>query len=104
MMYNYMMTTDQFEKILQGNERCIIKLGATWCQPCKTLDKEIDLLFQEHPEVKGKIYKVDVDEFPELTQRMQIMSVPTCVFVEGNGTYSLKKGMLSRQGLFEWVK
>jgi len=97
------MTVEEFNKLVKKGDKKIVKIGASWCGPCKVLDKEIDELIKEHPEVKEKILKVDVDDFPELAEELGIMSVPTCAFV-GNGTFELKKGLLARAGIFEWIK
>jgi hypothetical protein len=53
--------------------------------------------------VETKIFKVDIDDSPELAQELNIMSVPVCVFI-GDNTYTIKKGLLARQGIFEWIK
>jgi thioredoxin 1 len=97
------MNVEKFKNLVSSGEKCVVKLGASWCSPCKALDKEIDLLLSEHPEVETKIFKVDIDDSPELAQELNIMSVPVCVFI-GDNTYTIKKGLLARQGIFEWIK
>jgi thioredoxin 1 len=56
----------------------IEKYGATWCGPCKTLDKTLE-------KVKNiEIEKIDVDECPEdLLQEKGIRSVPVLIFYDG---------------------
>lgn len=56
----------------------IEKYGATWCGPCKTLDKTLE-------KVKNiEIDKIDVDECPEdLLQEKGIRSVPVLIFYDG---------------------
>ena len=97
------MTVNDFNSMVASGDRCVVKIGASWCGPCKILDKEIELLESEHPEVKGKIYIVDIEEHPDLAEELKIMSVPVCAFI-GDGSFTLRKGLLARQGIFEWVK
>lgn len=56
----------------------IEKYGATWCGPCKSLDKTLE-------KVKNiEIEKIDVDECPEnLLQEKGIRSVPVLIFYDG---------------------
>lgn len=56
----------------------IEKYGATWCGPCKTLDKTLE-------KIKNiEIEKFDVDECNEkLLQEKGIRSVPVLIFYDG---------------------
>ena len=56
----------------------IEKYGATWCGPCKTLDKTLE-------KVKNiEIEKNDVEECEgELLQEKSIRSVPVLIFYDG---------------------
>ena len=90
------MTVEEFNKLVKNGDKKIVKIGASWCGPCKVLDKEIDELIKEHPEVKEKILKVDVDDFPELAEELGIMSVPTCALLEMELS-SLKKAYLQER-------
>lgn len=56
----------------------IEKYGATWCGPCKTLDKTLE-------KVKNiEIKKFDVDECEgDLLQEKGIRSVPVLIFYDG---------------------
>jgi thioredoxin 1 len=56
----------------------IEKYGATWCGPCKTLDKTLE-------KVKNiEIEKIDVDECDgDLLQEKGIRSVPVLIFYDG---------------------
>lgn len=56
----------------------IEKYGASWCMPCKVLDKTLE-------QVSGvEIVKYDVDEEPELTEEKKIRNVPVLIFYNEN--------------------
>lgn len=69
----------EFEEAIEGT--VLVKLGATWCTPCKLLDRTLESLADE---IDFDILKVDVDKFPEIAQEIMTMSIPTTVlFVNG---------------------
>ena len=55
----------------------LVKFGAAWCGPCKTLSKTIDKIQLEFPDVNFE--DVDIDDYPDLTKDYKIRSVPTVI-------------------------
>lgn len=56
----------------------IEKFGASWCGPCKVLDKTLE-------KVTGvDIHKYDVDQFEELAEERGILNVPALIFWNGD--------------------
>ena len=69
--------------VLQATNPVLLDFTATWCGPCKMLDPVVQQLAKEWGG-KVTIYKVDVDENPDLVSQYQIMSVPTLLlFIKG---------------------
>lgn len=56
----------------------LVDFWATWCHPCKTQEPIIDELIQEIG-TKAKIVKVEVDDSPEVSQRYNVLSIPTLI-------------------------
>lgn len=66
-----------------------IKVGATWCQPCKMIDSLLPKVEEELKD-KATIIKIDVDESPEVAAYLNVNSVPTIVvFKDGVETNRL---------------
>ena len=53
----------------------ILKFFGSWCNPCKALSKNL-----EDAGIKHK--SIDVDENEELTEKYNVMSVPTIVVLD----------------------
>jgi thioredoxin 1 len=61
----------------------VVEFWAEWCPPCKTIAPVLESIATEQaPTVH--IFKVNVDEHPELAARYEVFSIPTLlVFRDG---------------------
>ena len=67
----------------KGDKPCLVDFHAPWCVYCKALSPILDQLAVEY-DGKIDIYKVDVDQEPELARQYRVMSIPTfLVFKDG---------------------
>ena len=55
----------------------IEKYGASWCGPCRALDKTLAQI------TEVDVIKYDVDEDEDLADEKKIRSLPTLVFYDG---------------------
>lgn len=56
----------------------IEKFGASWCGPCKVLDKTLE-------QVKDVVInKYDVDQFEDLAEERGVRNVPALIFWDGD--------------------
>lgn len=72
--------TENFEtEVLNSKIPVLVDFTASWCAPCKILDPIIDSLM---PEMSGraKVFKLDIDESPEIFSKYQLSAVPTVMF------------------------
>jgi len=74
----------EFEsKVLGASEPVLVDFFATWCGPCRMMAPTIDEVSQEMAGT-ASVYKLDIDEAPQIAQQLGIMSVPTfMVFKDG---------------------
>lgn len=56
----------------------IEKFGATWCSPCKALDKTLQQL------TTVDVIKYDVDEYEDLAVEKKIRNIPVLIFYDGD--------------------
>lgn len=81
-MSEVISSTDFQSKVLDAQGPVLVDFFATWCGPCKMLAPVLDEISSE---VAGKaaVYKLDIDQSPEVAQRYGVMSVPTLIVFEG---------------------
>ncbi len=74
------VTTETFDaEVLQADVPVLVDFTATWCVPCKVVDPIIMSLY---PEMAGraKVFKLDIDDDPEIYQRLGVNGVPHILF------------------------
>jgi len=74
-----------------GNIPVILDFHAVWCRPCKMLAPHLQAIQNKY---NGKliVYKIDVDQEPELARRFNVEAMPTIVFVDSKTGYKSELG------------
>ena len=75
-MSQIVASADFDTKVLGADKAVLVDFFATWCGPCKRLAPVIDELSSE---LAGKVdvYKLDIDQSPDIAARFKVSSVPT---------------------------
>ncbi len=77
------MSKTTFKDLINSDKPVLIDFYADWCGPCKALTPIIQQLKSDMGE-RVRIVKIDVDQNPQLSQKLQIRSIPTLmIFHEG---------------------
>ncbi|MEI6477554.1 MAG: thioredoxin [bacterium] len=73
------VTVDNFEEeVVKFDGVVLVDFWATWCGPCRAMAPRIAALAEKYADNdKVKIVEIDVDAQPELSQKFQVLSIPT---------------------------
>lgn len=95
------ITDDNFDEIVRDSEvPVLLDFYADWCGPCKILGPFVEELAAEYSN-RAIIGKVNVDKQPQLTQKFQIKSMPTLLFIKDNVIVDGHKGILPKPNMAE---
>jgi thioredoxin len=78
------VTDETFEAdVLKNDKPVLVDYWAEWCGPCKMVAPVLEAIAEEHGD-KLDIVKLNVDENPVVTQKYNILNIPTLgVFKNG---------------------
>ncbi len=81
----------------------VVDFWADWCGPCKIMGP----IFEEAAgSLKGKVKfgKVDVDANSELSQRFEVMSIPTMIFFRNGEPADRVVGVIEKEDLLKRIE
>ncbi len=90
-------TADFDTEVLQSSQPVLVDFWAVWCGPCRAIAPAVDAVAQEYAG-KAKVFKLNVDDSPEIAARYGVMSIPTLmIFKGGQKVGELVGGQNTRQ-------
>ena len=96
-MIHLLKETDFKDTIKEG--LWLVDFSASWCGPCRMLEPNLDELSKEF-----NVLKIDIDQFRNLTDSFNIMSVPTMILFNNGEVVKQDVGYKSLDELKEFVK
>jgi len=101
---NVLTATDTgFEsEVLKSQQLCIVDFWAEWCGPCRILGPTIDSLASEYTG-KVKVFKMNVDENPDVPSRYHIRGIPTVIFFKGGQVVEQMVGVQPKEAYQEAI-
>lgn len=96
-MMHLLKETDFKDTIKEG--LWLVDFSASWCGPCRMLEPNLDELSKEF-----NVLKIDIDQFRNLTDSFNIMSVPTMILFNNGEVVKQDVGYKSLDELKEFVK
>lgn len=88
-----------FAEHIQKEEGIVIlNFIADWCGPCKIMNPILEMIAKEE---RIKIFKVNVDESPNLAVEFGITSVPVTMFMDSGNKICQMNGLKSKEELRE---
>ena len=66
------------EEVMAADTPVLVDFTAEWCGPCKMIAPVLEEISKEHAD-RLRVVKIDVDDNPRITQRYEVMSMPTLI-------------------------
>jgi len=98
---NKHLSDKNFELAIKENGNIVIDFWADWCMPCKMLEP---ILEEVEKELNIKLYKVNVDDYPSLAEKYNILSIPTLLCFKNGSLVGRITGAMSKQRLYSKLK
>ena len=85
-----------------GDKPAIVDFYADWCAPCRAIAPYLEEIAKEY-DGQLYIYKVNVDEAPEVANAFNIVGIPTLLFIPMEGRYTAKAGAMPKEELVKLI-
>ena len=87
---------------LISNGTVLLDFYADWCGPCKMLSPELEIFAKNNTDVN--IYKINVDNNPDIARSYGIMTIPTLVLYKNGELIKKSSGFMISDDLENWIK
>ena len=98
-------TVDDFNEFKDYEKETlhILKVGASWCQPCKMLTSTIKGLDSEKT-LHSLLAEVDVDEVEEIADILNIRNVPVLVYYKNGEEVKRTVGLVMADEIYKTIE
>lgn len=86
-----------FEETIKTNDKVLLDCYAPWCSSCKMFYPVLEELSAEESGIK--FCKINTDENPDITERFDIMSIPTVLAFENGQLKSKETGLKTKEDI-----
>ena len=88
-------------QVLDNSKPVLVDFYADWCGPCKMLTPVIEQIAGESSDYE--VYKLNVDEVPELAVQYGVMSIPTLIVFKNGQVAAKTIGVQSKQNILNML-
>jgi len=97
------LDTSNFKQTIESSSKpIIVDFYADWCGPCKMVAPILEEIASEN-ESEMTIYKVNIDENPELAREFSVMSIPSIISFKNGKIYKRAVGVQLKQSLIQLI-
>lgn len=89
--------------LTQSEVPVLLDLWAPWCGPCLAMAPLLEKV-AENTAGKLSVVKLDIEQYPEVSARLRVRSIPTLLLLEAGKETSRKVGVESLSDLNQWLR
>ena len=93
---------EDFIKAIGEHEVCLVKIGASWCGPCKVVQKNIESIEESYPDVY--FIDVEVDEAEDIVEKFDVRGIPVIIIFANGDIISKTTGLQTKSQIEEKLK
>lgn len=90
------------QDVLRADKPVLLDFFAKWCMPCKMLSPIVSQINEENENLV--VYKVDIDQEPELAAQFKVMSIPTLVYLKDGNVKDQMVGFRNKETIQRMLK
>ena len=95
--FAHAVSDTEFEtNVLGADKPVLVDFWAEWCGPCRMIAPSVEAV-AEQLSGKAGVYKMNVDENPEVPQRFGIRGIPTLIVFKGGQEQERIVGAVSKE-------
>lgn len=96
------VNNDNFNsQVLENDKPVLVDFYADWCGPCKMLAPLVEQVAGESSAYD--VYKLNVDDAPELAAKYGVMSIPTLIVFRNGEVAARSVGVQSKQNILKML-
>jgi len=96
-------TSEFFNGVVRSGNNAIVDLWVDWCRPCHALEPALEKLSEEYKD-RVRFYRIDLAKNADIAMKLEVMSVPTLVFVRDGEIVEKVKGAVSEGKLRDKIE
>ena len=96
------LTLENFDKVIQENERVIVDVWAEWCAPCKVMSPIFEELAEEYSEIV--FAELDADKNMKIVEKYRIRGIPAYLFFKRGELVDMLVGAMPREEFKKWIE
>lgn len=89
--------------VLKASAPVLVDFWAEWCGPCRMIAPAVDALAAEL-EGKAVVGKLNVDEYPEISTRYGVRSIPTLLVFKNGSVVDSMVGVADKSHLKQMLE
>jgi thioredoxin 1 len=96
------VTDSNFDQVIQGGKPVLVDFWAPWCGPCRIIGPIVEELAPSY-EGRAVITKMNVDDNPNIAQRLGVTSIPTLMMFKDGKLVDRVVGAMPKSELQKFI-